>query len=172
MNHCLKCGKSLKTQKEDKFDRWVCGACGWTYYNNPRPCVTAVIGQDGKVLLTRRAMDPGKGKWDLPGGFMEPGEHPESALAREICEELQCGLKSTEFLGFYPDVYGKDDIPIFNIAYCCHTEGEIVPCQEEFQEIHWFGPDELPDEFAFASVRVMLEDCIEEHLELELTSTK
>lgn len=163
MNHCIKCGKPLKSKQEEGFERWVCGACGWTYYNNPRPCVTAVIGRDGKVLLARRAAAPALGKWDLPGGFMEPGEHPEQALAREICEELSCGLKSAEFLGFYPDVYGLDGIPILNIAFCCQTEGEIVPCKEEFQEVRWFGIDELPDAFAFPSVRAMLEDCVEEH---------
>ncbi|NQT25215.1 NUDIX domain-containing protein [candidate division KSB1 bacterium] len=161
MNHCLQCSKPLSPKKEDGFDRWVCESCGWTYYNNPRPCVTAVIGQEGKVLLASRAMEPAKGKWDLPGGFIEPGEHPECALAREICEELQCGLKSTDLLGFYPDMYGLEEIPILNIAFCCQTEGKIVPCKKEFSEIRWFGLDELPSKFAFASVRAILDDCIE-----------
>lgn len=163
MNHCLQCGKPVVSKQEDGFDRWICESCGWTYYNNPRPCVTAVIGQEGKVLLVNRAVDPGRGKWDLPGGFVEPGEHPEKALAREICEELSCGLKSTDLLGFYPDMYGLEEIPILNIAFCCQTTGEIIPCKKEFQEIRWFKLNELPTMFAFDSVRAMLDDCIEKY---------
>lgn len=161
ITYCLKCGNKLTSKKKEGIERWMCEACGWTYYNNPRPCVTAVIGQDGRVLLTCRAVEPGMGKWDLPGGFMEPDEHPENALAREVCEELGCGLKSTDLLGFYPDVYGHDGIPILNIAFCCQTEGDITPCTKEFQEIRWFGLDELPSEFAFSSIRAILDDCIE-----------
>jgi len=163
MNHCMKCGKALLSARVDGFQRWVCPSCAWTHYNNPRPCVTAVIGDTDRVLLTRRAVQPGLGLWDLPGGFMEPGEHPEQALAREICEELGVGLKSTELLGFYPDVYGKEDIHILNIVFCCRIEGEMVLCEKEFQEIRWFGPKDLPGRYAFRSVAAILEDCLERY---------
>ena len=161
MNFCIQCGKALQSKKDEGFKRWTCESCGWIFYNNPRPCATAVIGNSGKILLTKRAINPGKNLWDLPGGFMEDGEHPEEALAREICEELGVGLKSTELLGFYPDQYGQDNIPILNITYCCDIEGEPVPCDQEFKEIRWFDLAELPGDYAFSSVQAMMDDCIE-----------
>ena len=94
---CYKCGGALDRVESAKGRaQFVCSGCKTPTYLNPRPCVTALIFKVKKILifkvkkilLVKRAIDPGKGKWDLPGGFMENDEKPCDALKREIKEEL------------------------------------------------------------------------------------
>ena len=65
-----------------------CPLCGRSWYRNSAPAVGAVIVQDGQALVTVRAREPEKGRLDLPGGFLEVGEHPVDGLVREVREEL------------------------------------------------------------------------------------
>ncbi|HEX2728203.1 MAG TPA: NUDIX domain-containing protein, partial [Rubrobacteraceae bacterium] len=66
----------------------TCPECGRSWYRNSAPTVGAAIVQDGKALVTVRGIEPEKGKVDVPGGFLEVGEHPVEGLRREIQEEL------------------------------------------------------------------------------------
>lgn len=71
-----------------------CGVCGKWHYHNSKPCAGALVVRDGKVLLAQRGVEPFKGYWDIPGGFLEAGEHPEHgafAFGHEygVMEELR-----------------------------------------------------------------------------------
>jgi len=66
----------------------TCPECGRSWYRNSAPAVGVAIVRDGKALVTVRALEPEKGKVDVPGGFVEVGEHPVRGLEREVREEL------------------------------------------------------------------------------------
>ncbi|MFC1568814.1 NUDIX domain-containing protein [bacterium] len=159
--HCLKCGAGLQNTLDDGFHRYTCHSCGWIYYNNPRPCVTAVIHQNQEILFIQRSVPPGIGKWDFPGGFMEIGEHPEQALQREINEEIGAIITHMQLLGFYPDTYDiEESIPILNMTYLCQIKNLNQTDSEEFDEMKWFSISELPTVFAFQSMQRILTDTI------------
>ncbi|MBN2104744.1 NUDIX hydrolase [bacterium] len=159
--YCLKCGANLKKILKEGFQHSVCHSCGWTYYNNPRPCVTGVIYQKQNILFIRRLTPPGKGKWDFPGGFMEIGEHPDQALQREIREEIGCTLSHFRQLGFYPDYYDTDkQIPILNIVYLCQIHNDPQNRSDEFDQWTWFPISDLPETIAFQAMKNIIHDAL------------
>src|SRR6266566_3582294 len=96
----------------------------------------------------RRAFDPGKGLWDLPGGFLHEDEHPLDALHREIREETALDVEPIDFLGFWLEPY--DGRIVLCLAWTVHATGE-PRAGDDLVELRWFEPDELPpaSELAF-----------------------
>ena len=115
----------------------------------------------GRVLLGRRGINPSKGLWDLPGGFLEPGEHPEVGMKRELWEETGLLVDPVQLLGFYMDQYGDDPREhTLNIFYWCRvlaTSGE-AQASDDMAELGWFAPDAFPEDLAFQNVRDALAD--------------
>ncbi|MBN1895179.1 NUDIX domain-containing protein [bacterium] len=147
----------MRPTKENGYSRWSCPDCGAVDYDNPRPCVTALVMRAGRLLLIRRALDPGAGLWDFPGGFLEKGETPEQGLSREISEELGAQIENARLLGFFPDGYGESEIPLLNIVYVCEVEGDIAGRGEEFSEAGWFEAGSFPEDLAFPCMRDILD---------------
>jgi 8-oxo-dGTP diphosphatase len=111
------------------------------------------------VLLGRRARDPAAGLWDVLGGFLEPGETPESALVRELLEETGLVCTVGRYLGGFPDTYGEGGDATLNLAYQCHV-GEGEPrAADDVAELAWFAPSELPprDQFGFPNSVAILD---------------
>ena len=91
---CIKCGNktTLELIHGDTFSRDVCKVCNYIHYVNPKIIVGALALKDDKVLLCKRDINPGKGKWTLPSGFMEMGESIEQGAKREAKEEANLEL--------------------------------------------------------------------------------
>ena len=70
-----------------------CSKCNYTYFENLRVATGAIIIQKNQLLMVKRAINPQKGFWDIPGGFSEPDEHPEACIIREVKEELGISSK-------------------------------------------------------------------------------
>jgi ADP-ribose pyrophosphatase YjhB (NUDIX family) len=89
MKFCSNCGAPvvLRTPEGDHLPRYVCESCGTIHYHNPRLVVGCVPEHDGRILLCRRAIEPRRGYWTVPAGFMENGETLQEAAARETREE-------------------------------------------------------------------------------------
>lgn len=89
MKFCNQCGApvQLATPAGDHLPRYVCAACGTIHYQNPRLVVGCVPEHEGRILLCRRAIEPRRGYWTVPAGFMENGETLQEAAARESREE-------------------------------------------------------------------------------------
>lgn len=86
--YCPLCASVLGKKRIDGKDRSVCTTCGWINYLNPIPVVIAIpLSLKGDVAIVRRGVEPAKGAWALPGGFMEYGEEPAQACIRELKEE-------------------------------------------------------------------------------------
>jgi hypothetical protein len=103
--YCPRCRTELAGDEK----RVECPECGFVAYSNPVPTATAVcVDDEGRVLLGRRALEPDKGLWDLPGGFVDEAEHPLDAVKRELVEEAGLEIEPVEFLGVWMDRYGYD----------------------------------------------------------------
>jgi 8-oxo-dGTP diphosphatase len=143
---CPICGEAI----EKIEDRAECRACGYVGYANAVPGAEAVcFDERGRVLLGRRAFDPGAGRWDLPGGFLHENEHPLDALRREVREETALEIDPPDFLGFWLEPY--DGRIVLCLAWTADVTGE-ARAGDDLAELRWFAPDELPDtaELAFS----------------------
>jgi 8-oxo-dGTP diphosphatase len=150
---CPRCGAEL-SHREGAVE---CASCGLVHYANPVPAVSAlVLGDDGRVLLARRAREPDAGRWDTPGGFLDEGEEPKTALRRELREEAGVEIEVGPFVGIYADRYGDgDEAPhVLNLVWqATIVSGELEPA-DDVSELRWFARDGLPpdDELAFTWV--------------------
>lgn len=103
IQYCPGCGEPGFSRGHS--NSWICSRCAFIYYQNSAAAVAAVLKCRGEILLTVRKSDPGKNMLDLPGGFVDRGESLESALTRELLEELKLHVDSWEFLFSYPNRY-------------------------------------------------------------------
>ena len=89
MNFCSHCGQpvSLRVPEGDHLPRHVCTGCGTVHYQNPKIVAGCVPEHEGRILLCRRAIEPRRGYWTIPAGFMENGETTQEAARRESIEE-------------------------------------------------------------------------------------
>lgn len=152
---CPYCGHGLVDKfAEGRMRRW-CITCDAPLYENPVPaaCLVTIDGSD-RILLVKRSVEPKKGWWSLPGGFMELGETPEEAGLRELCEETGIHGKIEMLLGVMthssPD-YGT--ILMTGFLASCHG-GTLAP-GDDAEEASWFGPENLPD-IAFPSHKAFI----------------
>ena len=119
----------------------------------PRPCAEAVLLRGDTVLLMRRARDPWRGAWEVPGGFCEPGEHPRDAAVRELGEELGIAAEPVAYLGAWIDRYGPDDLAgTLNCAYLlapADPDPAFALQAGEVLEAAWFPLTGVPAPLAF-----------------------
>jgi 8-oxo-dGTP diphosphatase len=147
---CPRCRAEL----EDKDGKVTCAACGFVAYASSQPTASAVVRRgDGAILLARRAGPPDEGKWDLPGGFLEEGEHPLDAVVRELREETGLDIEPLDLLAVEMDVYGDDDDApaTLNLYWTARVLSGEPEAADDVSELRWFDPEELPsdDELAF-----------------------
>ncbi len=159
---CPRCGGLLETvvRPGDSRPRQVCTACGRVHYRNAKPCAGALVVRDGRVLLVKRAIQPFLGCWDIPGGFLEADELPQAGAMREVREETGLEVRLTGLLGFYVDrySYGDEGDYCLNAYFLAEVVGGREHADDDAADLAWFAPDELPEEIAFAHVRVVLAD--------------
>src|SRR5207302_291085 len=125
------CGSQLTYERANPGAPQKCFCCGATHYHNSKPCAGALIVAAGRVLLAERAVDPGKGAWDVPGGFLEPGEHPEDGTRREVREETGLDVSLTSLFAILTDHYGESREPTLNLYYLARIEsGTPTPAND------------------------------------------
>ena len=103
LKFCPRCGGVHFEPYGEKANK--CRDCGFVFYFNAATAVAVILRNEGKVLLTKRAFDPGKGTLDLPGGFVDPLESAEHAVDREIEEELNLKITEKKYCGSFPNTY-------------------------------------------------------------------
>ena len=156
IQHCRVCGAPTpyRVPADDNRDRAVCSACGEIHYENPLNVVGTVPVWGDQVLLCRRAIEPRRGLWTLPAGFMELGESTADGALRETVEEA--GAK-VEMQGLFSvlNVVRVGQVHLFYRARMLDTSLDPGP---ESLEARLFREDEVPwDELAFRTVRQTLE---------------
>jgi ADP-ribose pyrophosphatase YjhB (NUDIX family) len=85
----------------DDRQRLVCTDCGWIHYVNPKIVVGAVVARGDELLLCRRAIEPRRGYWTMPAGFMEAGEDTDAGARREAYEEALATIETDALIGIY-----------------------------------------------------------------------
>lgn len=99
-NHCGTCGQALIVAHDGQSDKPHCPRCRRFYYHNPIPAACCFVSRgNGDLLLAQRAVEPCRGGWCLPGGFIELGETPEEAALRELHEETNLRASRARLLG-------------------------------------------------------------------------
>lgn len=99
-NHCGTCGRALVIAHDGQSNQPHCPDCRRFYYRNPVPAACCFVSRgDGELLFARRAVEPCRGGWSLPGGFIELGETPEEAALRELREETNLRATRARLLG-------------------------------------------------------------------------
>lgn len=157
--YCPLCGTELELRPSSgpDPDRLTCPKDGWVHYDNPTPTVQAWIDRDGSYLALRRAEEPNKGEWNMPGGFVEVGEDGPQAIAREVREETGLEVEAVGVIGIFTSEYGsgEDAKPILDIAYRCRLTGGEMEVSDESLEGEWFTLEDFPEP-AFAGERKAL----------------
>jgi mutator protein MutT len=154
--YCPRCRAEIR--HED--GRFECPECGFVTYAGPKPTASALVLDDAeRVLLSRRAIEPFAGMWDLPGGFLEEGEHPLDCLRRELEEEAGVEIEPLDFVGTWMDEYqhGDRSVSTLNLYWTARiVEGE-PRAADDVKEFCWFALDEIPeDELAFGHLPEVL----------------
>jgi len=157
---CRKCGGSMDVGLEDTTWRHICNSCGYIDYFNPKMVVGCVIEHDGKVLLCRRGIEPCKGKWTLPAGFMELNESTADGARRETREEVMAEV-------VIQAPYFHLDIPVIGQSYVLFRSTLAPPftfaCGPETLEVGLFDPKDIPfEELAFSSISITLQHYLED----------
>jgi ADP-ribose pyrophosphatase YjhB (NUDIX family) len=161
---CPRCAAELDVGR----GRADCRACGSAYYASSAPTAGAlVLDGDGRILLARRGIEPYRGFWDIPGGFLDEGEHPLDAVRRELREEAGVEIEPLSFFGAWVDSYGESDDThsTLNLYWKARIVAGVPRPADDVAELAWFSPGELPpdDEIAFRRLPSVLHAWRDEH---------
>jgi ADP-ribose pyrophosphatase YjhB (NUDIX family) len=152
---CPRCAAPMRTEKVIDKPRRVCPSCRFVYYNDPKVGVGVAVVVDGRILLIRRAINPGRGRWSLPAGFVDEGEDPRATAARETLEETGLVVIVGEVIDVFFNQPGRGGASIF-ILYRAERLGGELKAGDDADEAGFFAPDQLP-ELAFASTQAAVE---------------
>ena len=158
MRYCPHCTHPLEERLAFDRLRNICTACGFVHFRAPKVGVSLLIERDKQILLVRRAVEPGRGKWSLPSGFVEWDESPEAAAARECAEETGLILSDLELLDIshYTDDFRGPGISLFYRGRV--VSGVLLP-GDDAAEARFFSRADLPPakEIAFQGHRLWLD---------------
>jgi 8-oxo-dGTP diphosphatase len=157
---CPMCGGGLEPRaiKQNEPERLVCVQCGFVFYLDPKVAVGTIIndGSD-RIVLVRRAIEPGYGKWVYPGGYVDRGELVQDAAVREAREESGLHVR----LGRLINVYSYPGRAPVVIVYEATIVGGTLCADDECLDARLFEAHEIPwDDLAFPSTH----DALREYL--------
>ncbi|MGQ9888564.1 MAG: NUDIX domain-containing protein [Aggregatilineales bacterium] len=140
---CPRCGARLEQRRRNGALRPVCPACDYTVYFDPKVAAAVLVCSADRVLLVRRANDPFRGHWTLPAGFVDAGEDPAAAAAREALEETGLTVTIDRLLDVFhtPDDGGLADIVI---VYRASVAGGELRAADDADAAAWFSPADVP----------------------------
>ena len=132
----------------------MCTSCGFIFYLDPKLAVGTIIAdEENRVVLVRRAIEPGYGKWVFPGGYVDRGEEVQAAAVREAREETGLDVRLDRLINIY-SYAGR--IPVI-VVYSATMIGGCLACDEEGLEARFFDKEAIPwDELAFRSTHEAL----------------
>lgn len=161
--HCPLCGGRLDSRVVLHYEppRLFCPDCNFVFYLDPKVAVGTIVSRDGEIVLLRRAIEPGYGKWVFPGGYVERGETLEQAARREALEEINTEIR----LGPLLNAYSYEGGPVIVIVFAAEMLGHAgMRVGEEALEARLFAPAEIPwTELAFRSTREALREYLDRY---------
>jgi len=163
--YCPRCGSTNFTATGDRSKK--CGTCHFHYFFNTSAAAAALIfNKEGKLLFTRRAIQPHFGMLDLPGGFIEPMETAEHAIIREIKEELGIEINKLEYYCSFPNEYPFSGFSVFTLDLIFKVEVESLTGLKAMDDIsacefyfpHEVNMDEIPSYSIQHVVKKIMDD--------------
>ncbi len=157
-NFCPKCGGSFV---DNNFKSKRCAACGFTLYFNPSSAVAAIItNQRGDILISKRAKEPAKGTYDLPGGFVDSYESAEQSVVREVMEECNVEVSATKYLFSLPNTYTYSDFDVhtLDMFFECEVK-DIAPLRadDDVAALQFIAREDIKiEEFGLESIRAAM----------------
>jgi len=158
---CALCGGAmrLRTVMPDDKQFKVCDRCGFVHFPGPKLVAGCLVIERGRVLLLRRGIEPGIGKWTFPGGYVDLGESPAAAALRETREEVGMRVELGRLLGVYTDPANPISAVV---AYLAKPGMEDASVTDEATEVGYFAPVDIPwREIAFPTTHAALRDWLE-----------
>ena len=144
--------------KGDDRPRLVCEGCGFVFYLNPKLVAGVIPVQDGRAVLLRRGIEPRRGAWTYPGGFVELGETVEEAACREAREEIGIDVQIRSLL----NVYSRVSAGVVVVIYLADIVGGEPQTGREAIEVRAFAPEEIPwEHLAFPTTEWALREWVQ-----------
>lgn len=154
-HYCPICGSSHF--EENNFKSKKCNDCGFVYYFNSSAATAAfILDKDDRLLIARRANDPAKGTWDLPGGFVDFNESAEEAVIREIKEETQLNINNPRYLFSLPNIYLYSDLEVYttDIFFECRVDSfDKIKADDDVEELFFLEKEKI-DIYNFGLVSI------------------
>ncbi len=154
---CPRCGAALtkRVVKAGEPERLVCSACDFIFFLDPKLAAGCIIEHEGGIVLLKRAIEPGYGKWVFPGGYVDRGESVPDAARREVEEEVCLQVELGDLVG----IYSYTGRPIVVVVYAARVVAGKLAAADEALEAGTFAAADLPwDELAFTSTFDALSD--------------
>lgn len=144
-NYCPICSNTLRDGDDGQSMRPHCPDCNKFYYYNPVPAACCFLtNPDGELLMVQRSVEPRKGLWTLPGGFVESGETTEQAALRELEEETGLHGEGTRLLGV-SSLPGKNSGGVIVVAYTVERWQGTMEARTDAMDLGFFSPANRPE---------------------------
>lgn len=141
----------MRTQRVADKPRRICPSCRYVYFTDPKVGVGVAVVENGRLLLVKRAMNPERGKWSLPAGFVDQGEDPKETATREALEETGLIVQIEGVLDVFHNPPGAGGASVF-ILYRAQVIGGRLLAGDDAADAGFFALDQLP-ELAFTSTK-------------------
>lgn len=151
---CPICGEHLITRQVGDKPRRACSSCDYIYFTDPKVGVGALVLRENKILLVQRRMEPERGKWSIPAGFLDHGQDPRRTAEREVYEETGLEVSIKGLLDVFTNPPQQGGASIF-ILFRAELLGGKMKAGDDAAAVGFFGLDELPD-LAFASTQAAI----------------
>lgn len=161
LRFCPLCGGALEPRvvPPDGRTHPVCAGCDFVFYLHPKVVAGTIPVRDGRILLTRRAIEPSLGLWTFPGGYVDWGEDVRAAARRETLEEVELAVRVDRLVGIYS--YPGASVVVVVFGATVPDGAEPVANADEVLEVAYFAPAEIPWEaLAFPSTAAALRDWV------------
>jgi 8-oxo-dGTP diphosphatase len=156
LNYCPNCGHALQDREAFGRVRRFCPSCDLIIFREHKVAAGVIVEDDeGKILLVRRRMQPGRGMWTFPAGFVDFDEDPAKAAVRECREETGLKVEITSLLDVIAGrehAHGADIV----VVYCARSLGGEPKADDDVDQVAFFAPDSIPP-LAFRATRAALE---------------
>lgn len=164
IKYCPRCGSAEFVPQDGKS--FKCNDCKFHFFVNSAAAVAAIIQNDkGEILLSVRGIEPNKGMLDLPGGFVDPGERAETAVCREIMEELNLKVNEIRFLASFPNEYVFSGYTVYtcDLGFVCKvSDFSLMRCMDDISGYLFVKPDKVEyDKICSNSIKQILKFYVE-----------
>ena len=142
--YCPQCATPLIEKHIYQALRQTCPACGFILFLEPKLVTVVVVQHEGRFLLGRRNIDPGKGLWSFIGGYVDRGEKVEEAAIREVKEETNLDVSLDNLLGIYSENGNPHVVIAYQATVVDHNVSSLTTQPDEVSELAFFTLEEMP----------------------------